>query len=95
VKALGCYLKGDLKTATVESRQIASPFFPPGLMLDALIANKADDRARAQQDIAMLYQFYPAWRQNFRASVDRYLPEAAMADRIAADFKAAAADTMQ
>jgi tetratricopeptide (TPR) repeat protein len=95
LKALGCYLKGDLKTAFAESRQIANPFFPPGLMLDALVANKAGDRARAQQDIAMLYQFYPAWREHFRASIGRYLPEDAMADRIAADFKAAAAGTMQ
>jgi tetratricopeptide (TPR) repeat protein len=95
VKALGCYLKGDFKAAGAESRQIAKPFFPPGLALDTLIADKAGDRARAQQDIAMLYQFYPAWHDHFRASVGRYLPESAMADRVAADFKAAAADTEQ
>ena len=95
LKALGCYLKGDLNTAAAESKQIANPFFPPGLMLDALIADKAGDRARAQQDIAMLYQFYPGWQQNVRASVGRFLPEGPTADRIAADFKGAAADTMQ
>jgi adenylate cyclase len=94
VMALGSYLKGDLKTAGAASREVANPLFPPGLMLDALIADRAGDRAHAQQDIAMLYQFYPAWRQDFRASVGRYLPEP-MADRIAADFKAATADTMQ
>jgi adenylate cyclase len=93
--ALGCYLKGELKTAGAESGQIANPFFPPGLVIDALVANKAGDRARAQQDIAMLYQFYPAWHEHFRASVGRYLPDSAMADHIAADFKAAAADTVQ
>ena len=95
LKALGCYLEGDLNTAAAESKQIANPFFPPGLMLDALIANKAGDRARAQQDIAMLYQFYPAWQQNLRASIARFLPQGPMADRLAADFKAAAADTLQ
>jgi len=95
LKALGCYLKGDVATAATEARQIANPFFPPGLMLDAVIADKAGDRARAQQDIAMLYQFYPAWQQNPGASIARFLPENAMAERIAADFKAAAADTMQ
>jgi hypothetical protein len=41
----------------------------------------------------MPYQFYPTWRDQFRASVGRFLPETAMADRIAAAFKAAAADT--
>lgn len=92
--ALGSYLNGDIKTAFAESRQIANPFFPPGLMLDALIADRAGDRAHAQQDIAMLYQFYPAWRQDFRASVGRYLPEP-VAGRIAADFKVAAGHTMQ
>ncbi len=95
LKALGSYLKGDINTAAAESRQISNPFFAPGLMLDALIADKAGDRARAQQDIAMLYQFYPAWRDQFPAAISRYLPEKAMADRVAADFKAAAADTMQ
>lgn len=69
VKALGYYLKDDLTTAAAKSRQIANPFFPPGLMLDALIADRVGDRARAQQYIAMLYQFYPAWRDQFRASV--------------------------
>lgn len=43
----------------------------------------------------MLYQFYAAWRDQFRASVGRFLPESALADRIAAAFKAAAADTEQ
>ena len=47
VKALGYYLKDDLTTAAAESRQIANPFFPPGLMLDALIADRVGDRARA------------------------------------------------
>lgn len=87
--ALGRYLKGDLKTAGTEAGQIANPFFPLGLVLDALVANKAGDRTRAQQDIAMLYQFYPAWRNNYRSSIARFLPDPAMADRIAADFKAA------
>jgi hypothetical protein len=35
-------------------------------------------------------QFYPAWRQDFRANVARFRPDAAMADRIAADFEATA-----
>ena len=88
--ALGCYLKGDFGTAGVESKQIANPFFPPGLVLDALVADKVGDAARAQQDIATLSQFYPAWRANFDASVARFLPNPAMAQRIAADFEAAA-----
>lgn len=44
--ALGYYLKDDLTAAAAESRQIANPFFPPGLMLDALIADRVGDRAR-------------------------------------------------
>lgn len=93
--ALGCYLKGDLKTAAVETRRIASPFFPPGLLLDAIVASKAGERARAQGDISMLDQFYPAWRENPRASVARLMPDPAMAERIAADFEAAAATSSQ
>jgi adenylate cyclase len=89
--ALGYYLKGDFQKAATESAQIASPFFPPGLVLDALVADKTGDLARAQQDIAMLSQFYPAWRANVRANVARFLPDADMANRVTDDFEGAIA----
>jgi hypothetical protein len=63
--------------------------------MDALVANKAGDRSRAQADIATLYKFYPAWREHFRANVARFLPEPAMADRITEDFESAAAGMTQ
>jgi adenylate cyclase len=90
--ALGYFLKGDFQKAATESAQIASPFFPPGLVLDALVADKTGDLARAQQDIAMLSQFYPAWRANIRANVARFLPDPDMAKRITTDFQTAVAE---
>jgi tetratricopeptide (TPR) repeat protein len=92
--ALGYYLEGDLKTAAAESAQIADPAFPPGLLLDAVVADKTGDRARARRDVAMLAQFYPAWHDNPRASLARLLPDRAMSDRIAGDFESAVATSV-
>jgi hypothetical protein len=52
--ALGCYLKGELRTAAVEAGQNASPVLQPGLVLEGYIANKASDRSHAQGHIAPL-----------------------------------------
>ena len=93
--ALAYYLKDDLNTAAAESAQIASPFFPPGLLLDALVADRLGDGRRARQDVAMLTQFYPAWRNNPAASVARFIPDRAVADRLAADFESAVTASAQ
>ena len=95
VLGLASYLKGDLKAAAVDTGQIASPYLPPGLVLDTLVASKSGDRLRAQQDIATLYRAHPSWRENFRANVALFLPDPVMVDRITADFAAAAADMTQ
>ncbi len=91
VLGLASYLKGDLKAATIDTSQIATPYLPPGLVLDALVASKSGDRLRAQQDIAALYYAHPSWRENFRANVALFLPDPVMVDRITADFAAATA----
>jgi predicted Zn-dependent protease len=89
--ALGCYLEGDLQAAAAESTQIAIPTFPPGLLLDAIVATKSGDHARTRGDVAMLSQFYPAWHDDPRTSLARLLPDHAMVERIAADFENAMA----
>ena len=95
VLGLASYLKGDLKAATIDTSQIASPYLPPGLVLDALVASKSGDPLRAHQDIATLYRAHPSWRENFRANVALFLPDPVMVDRITTDFAAAAADMTQ
>jgi len=92
---LGSYLSGDYKTAAVETAQLANPFFPAGLVLDALVSAKTGDRMRAQQDISALFLVYPSWRDNFRANAALLLPDEAMLDRVTADFTVAAADLSQ
>ena len=92
---LAWYLKGDFENAAVDTAQIAAPYLPPGLVLDAIVASKNGDRLRAHQDIAMLYRRNPAWRENFRGNVALFLPDPAMADRLAADFNEAAADLIE
>jgi hypothetical protein len=90
--ALGSYLKGDLSTTELELNQIANENFPPGLILDALVAAKNKDRLRARHDVALLYTKYPSWRNDPRANIGYFLPDRDMADRISEDFAAVTDD---
>jgi tetratricopeptide (TPR) repeat protein len=90
--ALGSYLKNDLAAANVESGQIANENFAPGLMLDALVAEKDKNSLRALHDVALLYAKYPSWRNDPRANIGYFLPDRDMADRIGEDFAAVADD---
>jgi hypothetical protein len=90
--ALGSYLKGDFTTAELEASQIANENFPPGLMLDALVAANNKNRLRARHDVALLYGRYPSWRDDPRANVGYFLPDHDMADRIGDDFAAVVDD---
>jgi tetratricopeptide (TPR) repeat protein len=90
--ALGSYLKNDLAAADVEAGQIANENFPPGLMLDALVAANNKNRLRARHDVALLYAKYPSWRNDPRANIGYFLPDHDMAKRIGDDFAAVADD---
>jgi hypothetical protein len=93
--ALGSYLKGDLTTAEVEAGQIANENFPPGLMLDAIVASNNKDRPRARHDVEVLYAKHRSWRDNPRANIGYFLPDHDMADRIGDDFAAVLKDLRQ
>jgi tetratricopeptide (TPR) repeat protein len=84
--ALGSYLKDDLATAEMEDSQIANENFPPGLMLDALVAARNKNRLRARHDIEVLYAKYPSWRDDARANIGYFLPDRDMAERISNEF---------
>jgi tetratricopeptide (TPR) repeat protein len=90
--ALASYLKDDLATAETEAGQIADENFPPGLMLDAIVATKNQNCLRAQRGIQKLYQKFPSWRRDFRANIGYFLPDHDMAARFGRDFAAAADD---
>jgi len=85
--ALGSYLKGDLTAAEVEASQIANENFPPGLVLDALVAASNKNRLRARHDVTLLAR-YPSWRDDPRTNIGYFLPDHSMADRIGDDFAA-------
>jgi hypothetical protein len=76
----------------MEDSQIANENFPPGLMLDALVAARNKNRLRARYDIEVLYAKYPSWRDDARANIGYFLPDHDMADRIANEFEAVALD---
>jgi tetratricopeptide (TPR) repeat protein len=90
--ALGSYLKGNITTAAIEAGQIANANFPPGLVLDAIIAANNKDRPRARYDIALLYGKNPTWRNDPRANIGYFLPDRDMANRIGEDFAAVTDD---
>ena len=90
--ALGSYLKGDLTAAEMETSQIDNANFPPGLMLDAIIAANNKDGPRARHDIALLYAKNPSWRNDPRANISYFLPDHDMASRIGDDFTAVVDD---
>jgi adenylate cyclase len=90
--ALGSYLKDDLATAEMEVSQISNENFPPGLMLDALVAAHNKNRLRARHDIEVLYAKYPSWRDDARANIGYFLPGRDMADRIGNEFDTIALD---
>jgi adenylate cyclase len=90
--ALGSYLKDDLATAEMEISQISNENFPPGLMLDALVAAHNKNRLRARHDIEVLYAKYPSWRDDAHANIGYFLPDHDMADSIGNEFEAVALD---
>jgi tetratricopeptide (TPR) repeat protein len=89
--ALAAYLRDDLPTALMEVNKITNQQYPLGLMLRGLVAAKLGDRTRARAAVDRLYALYPAWSKDLRGNLGRFLPVSAMADRIAAEFKAATA----
>jgi hypothetical protein len=89
IAGLAAYLQGDLRGAAAETAEIPVANYPPALMLRALVAAKMDDRALARQTLDRLYAAYPAWQKDPRESLHRFLPDAAMVDRIATEFAAA------
>ena len=90
--ALCSYLKNDFAAADFEASQVANENFPPGLMLDALVAANNKNRLRARHDVGLLFAKYPSWRNDPRANIGYLLPDRDMANRIGEDFVAVVDD---
>jgi tetratricopeptide (TPR) repeat protein len=87
---VGNYMLGNLAEATHEADQLTSDSFSYGLLARALMAARNGDRARALEVRHRLIRNFPAWRDDPRREIARYIPASEIADRLAADLAALA-----
>ena len=85
---LGNYMRGNLAQATHEADQLTSDSFSYGLLARALMAARNGDRDRARELLDRLETRFPAWRNDPRREIAKYIPAAVIADRLTADLAA-------
>jgi tetratricopeptide (TPR) repeat protein len=83
---LSSYLLGDHANTANQARLFTNDDYPLILVSRAVAAVQAGDIARAQHAVDRLVMLHPGWRDNVRARLERYIPSAAIVDRLAADL---------
>jgi hypothetical protein len=83
---LGHYMRGDLLEATHEADQVTSDSLSYGLLARALMAWRNGDHHRAGELLDRLETRFPAWRDDPRREIAKYIPASAIADRLTADL---------
>ncbi|MBM3529582.1 MAG: tetratricopeptide repeat protein [Alphaproteobacteria bacterium] len=79
---LGHYLTGDVAGAASEASQITVPPFPLGYVARALAVGAQGDRAAARRELERLHALYPAWRDDARQQLLRFIPANDVSDRL-------------
>ncbi len=80
------YLLGDDEKTSYYASAISSDTIPLALLVHALAAARAGDRAQAQQIVARLSEMHPFWRTQVRSRLQRFIPSAAIVDRLTGDI---------
>jgi Tfp pilus assembly protein PilF len=80
------YLKGDNMRAAYHASLLTTETYPFGLLARALVAAKAGDRDEARQIIDRLVALRPAWRDDPRAAIERYIRAPAIVERLTRDL---------
>jgi tetratricopeptide (TPR) repeat protein len=83
------YLLGEDANPTSRARLYAHDNHPLVLVARAIVAARAGDRDRAQDAIDRLITLHPGWQDNPRQRIERYVPNAAIAQRLARDLSVA------
>ncbi|HZP76726.1 MAG TPA: hypothetical protein VFB45_11325 [Pseudolabrys sp.] len=86
---LGHYLSGDMTEATRQAAEMTSDTYPHGLVARALAAAANNDRDKAQAALKKLVALRPAWRNNSRSELEKYISSPEIVDRLVKDLKAA------
>jgi tetratricopeptide (TPR) repeat protein len=80
------YLLGDDEEISYYASAITNDTLPPALLVHALAAARAGDQVQAQQIVARLSEMHPSWRMQVRSRLQRFIPSAAIVDRLAGDI---------
>jgi Tfp pilus assembly protein PilF len=86
---LCAYLQGDDASASYHASLLTSESYPLDLVARALDAWRSGDREEARQAIDKLAALHPAWRNDPRGRLQRFIPASAIVDRLAPDLAAA------
>jgi TolB-like protein len=80
------YLLGDDEKTAHYASAITGDTVPLALLVHALAAARAGDQAQARQIVARLSELDPSWRTEVHRRLQRFIPSAAIVDRIARDI---------
>jgi hypothetical protein len=86
---LGEYIRGDVSSAIFHADQITSDSFQLGLIARALAAVAKADSEAATRALSRLVAVNPAWRDDTRGTLAKFLYAPAIVDRLASDLAAA------
>ncbi len=77
---------GNDARAAHHAALLTDEIHPFVLLARALVAIRAGDRDRAQQQVDRLFEQNPAWRVSPRREIERYIPAASAVDRMMRDL---------
>jgi Tfp pilus assembly protein PilF len=86
---LCAYLQGDDGSASYHASLLTSETYPLDLVARALDAWREGDGEQARQAIDKLAALHPAWRNDPRGRLQRFIPSPTIVDRLARDLVAA------
>jgi tetratricopeptide (TPR) repeat protein len=83
---LGNYLLGKMEAAASQANLITSNTYQLGLIARALVSARNGDHDKARQALERLVALRPAWRDNLRGQLEKFISAPAIVDRLARDL---------
>ena len=83
------YLTDDFARAAVQAAEMTSDTYPHGLLARTLAAAATSRPDEARRTLAKLVVLRPAWRDDARGELEKYIQAPSIVERLARDLKAA------
>ncbi len=83
---LGNYLLGKMEAAASQANLITSNTYQLELIARALVSARNGDHDKARQALERLVALRPAWRDNLRGQLEKFISAPAIVDRLARDL---------